>query len=529
METSDILEARHRIARYVKDSRDHFHLPLLTVGMMVDSCRLEMFEGAEDSTPPLLYKVGSLTKFVTALAVLKLQEDGVLRLEDPISQHLPWFNSMSNRLDNKPVTVLELLLHTSGLPRGDYLTENPSASQIQQMVQNSELPLQSAATHHFKYSNLGYVVLGTLIEAVSQEPYASFVKRRLFSPLGMVSSGFGNDIQGAMTTPQGLSCFSLSSATPYDLAEIPLLPAPYASHDMFSTVQDFSRLLLCVLNGGMHEKRRIFDAASISTLLDTSHAINSRVRAGLGFHVVNAYGGTTIFENGEHFGHSASMLVIPDKGFALVAMTNRGSAALNLSFILGKIARHSLKTGGAGPGALDHAYHDAASVTGNYTASVGADVAITEDATGLQMSVDNGKAVALEYMGQERFQIRKGTFAKYVIRLDRDQSSVRGLCVGPLYFRRKPCPDYHPRHPEPHDDKVGIYLNPEAGRVAVFERDRRLILVFSPFKEAMLESVSSEVFIQRDGPYERERVVFDKQNSSFELGRLTFKKTAERY
>jgi len=526
---SEIPEAHKKLSVYLTACRDHFALPELSVGMVVDGGRLETFDAAHRVASPRLFKIGSLTKLVTALAVLKLQERGDLRLDDPVAKHLNWFDDRADAKRGKPITILDLMRHTAGLPRGDYFVENPSTSQVMVLLQSQARPLFPDAAHAFKYSNLAYVVLGLLIEGSSREAFATFIERYIFAPLGMVSAGFGAASSTALTTPHRLSCFSPSSRTAFDFTEMRLQSAPHASHDMHCTVSDFSRLLACLLNDGVHDGQRVFAGTSIASLWQNTQDVGNRARAGMAFHMVSAFGGNTVFESAEHLGHSASMLLALDRNFGLVAMTNRGSAGLSLTYILSTIARFWLRPGAMGQDPLEHTYRDTSALLGAYRADGDEtlELRIRQTRGALRMSVGDHPAVQIGYIGQERFKIPNGIFAKYLMLIDRNHQGVRGLCIGPRYFRRCPVSDATPVVPARHGDKAGIYTNPEAGRVAVFERNHGLILAFSPFKEARLDEVAHGVFVQQNGPYEREQVVF--RAAGLSLGRLQFTKTDEHY
>lgn len=523
MNSSTTPRFREVIGAYLGKSRGYFALPQLSVGLLVDGERLDTFESPVNTGFALSYKVGSLTKLVTAIAALKLQEDGALSLADPVSKHLDWFDDK----DPDPVTVRDLLLHNGGLPRGEFCNSNPTVDKVREFVVASDPTLKSARKRRIKYSNLGYILLGVVIEQAGGEAYSKFVRRRLFTPLKMHHSGFGNESQASpITTPHRLSCFSRANSTPYDFGTMPLLSAPHASSDMFSTIKDFSNLLSCLLNDGLQDGTRILEPASITVLFGMAHPMNQRLSAGPGFYIVKTPRGRILFENGEHFGHSASMLMIPGEKFAIVAMTNRGSAGQDLSCIVNTIARYHSSPDK--PNVLENAYHDNGSIVGSYVSDRHSELAVSVDADKLYISIDHEERTPLVYAGQGRFLKTNGSLRKYMICLDHDGGSLRGLCVGPEYFRRQQVASVSGVATR-HTAIVGIYCNSTVGKVALLERDGKLILVYSPFKEAELEELSPGVFVQQNGPFERERVTIDSVGNTLALGALHFTKTAERY
>jgi CubicO group peptidase (beta-lactamase class C family) len=142
------------------------------------------------------FRIASVTKQFTALAVLVLQEQGALRVTDPVCAHLPdcppaW----------APITLDHLLTHTSGLHdyadvmRTDleafYRTAGSRAPAPAQLVRTfSALPLDFAPGADWAYSNSGYVVLGHLVELLSGRSYADFLRAEVLDPLGMSDTGY---------------------------------------------------------------------------------------------------------------------------------------------------------------------------------------------------------------------------------------------------------------------------------------------------------------------------------------------------
>jgi len=121
-----------------------------------------------------------------------------------------------------------------------------------------------------------------------------------------------------------------------------------------------------------------------------------------------------------------------------------------------------------------------------------------------------------------------GALSKYVISQDIQQDEMVGLCVGPMYFGKQ----LTKGHAEPvlkYADLTGIYRNASAGRVALFERDDKLILAYSPFKEVILKQVSTFVFAQTDGPFVNEALLVKADTGELTLGQLVFKKTNKYY
>ena len=136
------------------------------------------------------FRLGSLTKQFTAMCVLILQEEGKLAVQDSISKYVSTCPDAW-----KPITIHQLLNHTSGIPG---FTEFPDNEQFERLTANvtdtvkrfRDKPLEFPPGTRFKYSNSGYVLLGHIIENISGKSYESFIRERIFAPLRMENSGY---------------------------------------------------------------------------------------------------------------------------------------------------------------------------------------------------------------------------------------------------------------------------------------------------------------------------------------------------
>jgi CubicO group peptidase (beta-lactamase class C family) len=133
------------------------------------------------------FDIGSLTKQFTAAAIMLLEQDGKLSVQDPICQHLP------NCPDTwTPITIHHLLTHTAGLPQlaSSAYAEPVEATDLQAAI--ARQPLVSTPGAAFSYNNAGYVLAARIVEEVSGMPYAQFLQERIFGPTGMQNSGYAH-------------------------------------------------------------------------------------------------------------------------------------------------------------------------------------------------------------------------------------------------------------------------------------------------------------------------------------------------
>lgn len=183
-------------ADYVLDA----HVPGLIYGIVADGQLVHVgtfgvqdIESQRPVTRETLFRIASMTKAFTALTVLKLRDDGRLRLDAPVADYVPELRTWTYPTDDTPpIRVRDLLNHVSGLvtddPWGDRQQPLPEADFTQML--RAGVPFSTAPGTRFEYSNFGYALLGRIVGNVSQRNYADTITRTLLLPLGMTSSGF---------------------------------------------------------------------------------------------------------------------------------------------------------------------------------------------------------------------------------------------------------------------------------------------------------------------------------------------------
>lgn len=183
------------------------------------------------------FRIGSLTKGFTAVAVLQLVEAGKLRLDSTIGDVLPEYPSVGRN-----ITVHQLLTHTSGIPNftdfPEYVEWRQGTVQPRQILEWFwDRPLDFEPGSQFRYSNSGYQVLGAIIERVSHQKYAEYLEQHVFAPAGLGhtvvgdAAGFRDRALGYRPTPQG----DLELASHVDLS------VPFAAGGIRSTAADLVR------------------------------------------------------------------------------------------------------------------------------------------------------------------------------------------------------------------------------------------------------------------------------------------------
>jgi CubicO group peptidase (beta-lactamase class C family) len=220
--------------------------------------RLDVTRGV-GMRPDAIFRIASMTKPITSVAVMMLVEAGKLALDDPVSSHLPEFEDRQvisqfdandgrplTRPARRPMTVRHLQAHTSGL---GYAFSSPTVARLLQGTQQSEmdLPLLHDPGDRWTYG-VNTRVLGRIVEKVSGQPLEAFVRARIFQPLKMADTAWA-------VPPDKLSrVVTVHQRTDGRLVEQPNAPALRSPVDgdrgLFSTAGDYGAFLRMLLNGG---------------------------------------------------------------------------------------------------------------------------------------------------------------------------------------------------------------------------------------------------------------------------------------
>lgn len=144
-----------------------------------------------------IYRIGSVTKQLTALMLLQLVQAGKVHLSDPVEKYFPEVNKVQGRLaGSPPITLVQLATHTSGLDREPEDTD----TYLKGAVADWEKVLLAALPHtkfafepgtRFSYSNIGYAILGAALARAAGQTYVDYVRQHVFEPLGMSDTAFG--------------------------------------------------------------------------------------------------------------------------------------------------------------------------------------------------------------------------------------------------------------------------------------------------------------------------------------------------
>lgn len=223
--------------------------------------------------PDTLFWIASMTKPVTGVAILMLQDEGKLNVADPVAKYLPEFDKLKSP-SGKPaaITITQILTHTSGLGEAT----GPAAQRARTLADLVPLwlaaPMQYEPGEKWKYTQSGINAASRIVEVVSGMTFDAFVQQRIFDPLGMKDTTFyPSDAQRArlVTAYARNKGSGVLEAVPPRADFGPRDRPPQGNGGLYSTALDYARFCQMLLNGGTFEGRRYLSEAAM-TLLTTS-------------------------------------------------------------------------------------------------------------------------------------------------------------------------------------------------------------------------------------------------------------------
>ena len=303
--------------------------------------------GRKPMRPDSLFWIASMTKPITATALLMLRDEGKLSVDDPVEKYLPEFkgqwmidnrasNTMTLKPSPRPITLRDLLTHTSGL--ADIAAPRADCTLAELVMAYSQKPLKFAPGSRWEYCNSGINTLGRIIEVVSGRTFAECLEQRIFKPLGMKDTTFwprssqaarlaksyqpAKDGRGLEETDIWFIKGNLDDRT----------RTAFPSGGLFSTAQDMFRFYQMVLNGGTANGKRLVSSESVALMTraqtgDLKAGFTEGMSFGLGWGVVKQPSGVTAMLSPGTFGHGGAYgtqgWVDPKKDLILVLMIQR--------------------------------------------------------------------------------------------------------------------------------------------------------------------------------------------------------------
>lgn len=277
--------------------------------------------------PETVFRIGSLTKVVTAVAILQLWEEGRIDLDAPANAYLRAFEITRARPDLRPTTIRHLLTHTSGIgywrSLTDLLRPGPgSGVQADRVVPLAELyrrglPQEVQPGTKWAYSNHAFAALGQTVEDVSGLPLERFYRERILDPLGMRHSSLSPSRRDRTDWATGY-LLRRRGLVPVEPKEV---PTP-GSGGLYSTVADLARFLEFLLRP---EPSGVLRQSTVSMMFEPHFQPDPRLPGmGLAFDLARDGGERIVSKTGTVAGFHSMLALAPEARTGVVVLTNTG-------------------------------------------------------------------------------------------------------------------------------------------------------------------------------------------------------------
>jgi CubicO group peptidase (beta-lactamase class C family)/D-alanyl-D-alanine dipeptidase len=344
LQRSDYVAVVVELERLIAYEIQNKKLPALSIALVDDQeivwARGFGFEDPDNKIPATaetVYRVGSVSKLFTDIAIMQLVEAGALDLDAPVTKYLPDFQPRNPF--NKAITLRQLMSHRSGLvrepPMGNYFDDTaPSLAQTIQSLNSTALVYEPEK--RIKYSNAAIATVGYVLEKTQKRPFTEYLQKAVLAPMGLRLSSF-------TPTPEITKHLAKAYMWSYDgrnfLAptfQLGMAPAT----NLYSTVTDLARFISVLFNGGKTSNRQLLKPETLEKMWTPQFARSGEKNGfGLGFRIWEFDGQRRIGHDGAMYGFATELQALPEAKLGAVVVTNVDGA----NSITYRIAERALK------------------------------------------------------------------------------------------------------------------------------------------------------------------------------------------
>ena len=289
-------------------------------------------------TEDTVFRIGSVTKTITAIAVMQLWEGGVVDLDAPANDYLRAYKLVPAKAVFRPATVRHLLTHTAGIREvlhpwnllrirdlGEVVKVGRHVPSLAEFYHGG-LRLDAEPGTRFTYTSHGFATLGQIVEDVSGMPLDRYFRERIFEPLGMANTDLlrSERVRSRLATGYELRSHGAEAVADYE-------SVTPGGGGVFSTTRDMACYVAALLGGGANDHGRVLQPATLGMMFDPQYQTDPRMPGmGLAFMRANLGGHLAVEHGGILPGFDSQIFLAPDDGVGVLAFTNGGSGALHL-------------------------------------------------------------------------------------------------------------------------------------------------------------------------------------------------------
>lgn len=309
-------ETLDEITNFIKQKREYYNSPSVAVAI-TDEHKTVYLKHFGDAKKGDRYLIGSISKSFTALLILRLQEEGKLHLQDPVSKYLPWFRYKNKQISDK-ITIEDLLRHTSGISTEmgrTFKTDTSFSYKAYYANTLRELAINNVPAQPFRYSNVNYRLLGLIIEKVTHKTYEECLESYVTSPLELHETS-------ANTNIDLINSYQYFLYYPILKFNADLHPQEASSGLISSSAGDMARYLRHIMNSYHHHPNSKLNSNTVTQLV--SRKENNKSFYGLGWFINND--SSVFYHGGTNKSFESHMYILPSLKKAIVVLINSNQA-----------------------------------------------------------------------------------------------------------------------------------------------------------------------------------------------------------
>ena len=436
--------ASSSIDRFVEQWRKANNRPGVAVGitdrdktLRVSSYGYSNVDAKTPLTPNTLFQIGSISKSFASLLLLQMRDQGLVDLRKPVKSYLPWLEIRSKF---KPVTLHHLMTHTAGILGGNMLP----GDQRSEVCTLSGLETSSPPGDFFHYSDVGYEMLGLVVEEVLGISYEEALRTRILRPIGMSSAttSVSSEIRKRLAT----GYVPLYDDRPI-ARDCPLVPATWiefnsAAGAISATAGDLTKYLRLLINRGVCSRKRIVSKDGFNLMIrEHTKVVKNPFRPfgwyGYGLNVGERNGHTMAGHAGVTVGFEAYMVADMTSSFGAIVLANSwslGSLSEPADFIVSTLNAQS--EGAALPPVPPRHDPSRTEIPGDYVGTYrkpGKNLRV--HAKGKHLFLARGKvSTALEPRGKDTFLAKGSEYSLCKLVFGRKKGKVVDLCHGSDWY-----------------------------------------------------------------------------------------------
>ncbi|MGV9197548.1 MAG: serine hydrolase domain-containing protein [Promethearchaeia archaeon] len=324
--------------KFIKSRRKELQIPGVAVGM-IKNHEILLNEGfgyadleqKEEVNANTVFRMGSISKTFTTIALFQLIEQGKVTLDQPINDLLPKGKLVSKKEPQSPITLKHLLTHTSGigelLARRDLfklprlLSTKPEKLYPLEKLFSRRINLRHAPGEKWAYANFAFNLIGYIIELISKQEFADYMRGHILQPLKMDHSDFERRARVEANQAKG---YKLKRGKNVEFGTDLRVLQPAGS--LYASTNDMLNYMQCLLNGGDYNGHQLIKSETLSDLWRSHHQMDSHLPAmGYAFWLYDIEGYKVVGHGGSINGYLAQMYLIPEEELGIIVSVNQMS------------------------------------------------------------------------------------------------------------------------------------------------------------------------------------------------------------